>query len=269
MADVVVEKHDSVTVITLNRPEAMNSLSASVFAGLSEAIRDFNADDDQLVAILTGAGTKAFCAGGDLKEMAANLKGARRVPVSTAPDISGVAAADKPTIAAINGLAVSGGLELALCCDIRIASTNAWFGLFEVKRGILAGLAVNTLPRLMPFGAVADMVLSGDRMTVDDAYRLGLVQQVVEPEDLLDAALAKARSIASNSPTAVWGSKQVLKYWRDLQIAESQRYYEAVAHRVMLSGDVLEGPRAFAEKREPTFSRTWPSPYPDQADGSE
>jgi enoyl-CoA hydratase/carnithine racemase len=257
MSDLLIDRHGPVTVLTLNRPERMNAMGNAQWSGLRSAVEEFNADPDQLVAVITGAGGKAFSAGGDLKEMADNAGSGRRLPISGGPDLAGVLSSEKPVIAAINGICVSGGLELALCCDIRFASTAAWFGLFEVKRGILAGVALSALPRLMPYGAAMDLLLSADRMSAADAYRLGLVQYLLQPEELMDAAMRKAEAIAENSPTAVWGSKKILSYWRNLQIAEHQAYYEAVAHRVLLSGDVLEGPRAFAEKRPANFRRGW------------
>jgi enoyl-CoA hydratase/carnithine racemase len=263
VSDLMVEKRGAVTVLTINRPASMNAFTNQVRADLSVAIADFGKDPDQLVAIITGAGEKAFCAGADLKEMADYVDGATKLPMIYEPDICGIAACEKPTIAALNGLTLAGGLELALCCDIRIASTTAWFALPEVKLGLIPGLAVTTLPRLLSMGAALDLVMSGERISVEDAYRLGLVQRVVAPEDLMSTAMAKAEAIAANSPTAVWGAKKVLKYARDLQLAEAQRYYEAVVHRVMLAGDLHEGPRSFAEKRAPTFARTWPSPFPD------
>ncbi|MFG2939590.1 enoyl-CoA hydratase/isomerase family protein [Streptomyces sp. NPDC048282] len=261
MSDLLVERDGHTTVFTLNRPDAMNALSHALLAELAEGLREFDADDDQRVAVVTGAGTRAFSAGADLKEMASDGAAATALPMSRQPDIAGVAASEKPVIAAVNGLAVAGGFELALCADIRIAARSAWFGVFEVSRGLLAGVAVSVLPRLIPYGAAMDLMLSGERLPAEDAHRLGLVQKVVEPEELLDAALAKAAVIASHSQSAVRGTKQVLKYWRDLQLAEQQRVYEAVTHRVLLSGDFLEGPRAFAEKREASFAKSWPDPF--------
>ena len=261
MPDLLIEKQGHATVFTLNRPDRMNALSTGVIADLHAGLQEFQNDSNQYVAIITGAGDKAFCAGGDLKEMGDKAAAGTRLPMSPAPDIAGLAACEKVTIAAINGLAIAGGLELSLCCDIRIASENAWFGIFEAKRGILAGLAVNVLPRLMPLGAVMDMMLSGERLSAADAHRLGLVQNVVPGDKLLETALAKADAIAKNSQAAVWGTKQVLKFWRDTQMAEQQRYYQAVMHRVLLSGDVFEGTKAFAEKREPNFRQAWPNPF--------
>jgi len=261
MADLLVEKQGHTTIFTINRPERMNALGGTVMADLAAGIKEFESDPSQYVAVVTGAGEKAFCAGGDLKEMAAGAAEGTRLPISPGPDIAGIAACEKVTIAAVNGLAIAGGLELAISCDIRVAAEQAWFGVFEVKRGILAGVAVNVLPRLMPMGAVMDMMLAGERLSAADAYRLGLVQAVVPQDKLMETVLARAEQVAQHSQAAVWGTKQVLKFWRDALMAEQQRYYEAVIHRVLLSGDMHEGPRAFAEKREPTFANAWPDPF--------
>jgi enoyl-CoA hydratase/carnithine racemase len=261
MADLLVDKQGHTTIFTLNRPERMNALGGTLMPDLQAGLQEFQSDPDQYVAIITGTGDKAFCAGGDLKEMAANAATGKRLPMSPGPDIVGLAACEKVTIAAVNGLAIAGGLELAICCDIRIASEKAWFAVFEVKRGILASVAVNVLPRLMPLGAVMDLMLSGDRLTAEEAHHLGLVQKVVPHDKLLETAVAKADMIGQNSQAAVWGTKQVLKFWRNALMAEQQRYYEAVMHRVLLSGDVFEGPKAFAEKREPQFRQAWPNPF--------
>lgn len=261
MSEILVEKEGHTTIFTINRPDRMNALTAAAAADLTAGIAEFQADPDQYVAVITAAGDKAFSAGADLKEMADNAAGGRRLPVSAGPDIAGIAACEKVTIAAVNGLAVASGMEIAISCDIRIASDNAWFGVFEVGRGIIAGVAANVLPRLMPIGAVMDLMLSGDRLTAEDAYRLGLVQRIVTRDTLLETAVAKAEMIGKNSQAAVWGTKKVLKYWRDAQIAEQQRYYEAVVHRVLLTGDVHEGPRAFTEKRPAQFLQGWPNAF--------
>jgi enoyl-CoA hydratase/carnithine racemase len=261
MTDLLVDKYEHATVWTLNRPHRMNAMGGTLIEELTEAVCEFEADPAQHVAILTGAGEKAFCAGADLKEMAESASSGRRLPVVSTPDIAGLAACEKVTIAAVNGVAIAGGLELSLCCDIRIASSNATFGVFEVKRGILAGIAVNVLPRLMPIGAVMDLMLCAGQLTAEDAFRLGLIQDVVSPDDLIPAALRRAAMVSSNSQAAVRGTKQVLRFWRDAMMTEQVRYYQAVMHRVLLSGDVFEGPLAFAERREPQFSPGFPDPF--------
>lgn len=263
MPDLLVEKQGHTTILTLNRPGKHNAFNQLMRTELAGALEEFQADPNQYVAIITGAGDKAFCAGADLGGMADAARSGTVLPISQSPDIAGIAACEKVTIAAINGFAVAGGVEIAISCDIRIASDTAWFGLFEVKRGILAGVACNVLPRLMPMGAVLDLMLSADRLPAEDAHRLGLIQQVRPQEEVLATALEKAEMIAQNSQAAVWGTKKVLKYWRDALIADQQKYYEAVMHRVLLSGDVHEGPRAFVEKREPHFSNRWPDPFLD------
>lgn len=260
MPDIIVEKHGTVTVFTLNRPDQRNALTRAMRTELGELVKAFNADPGQYVGIVTGAGEKAFSAGADLKEMADEVDEGDRIPVSSWPDIGGISDSEKPIIAAVNGLAVAGGCEIALSCDIRVASTSAWFGLFEVKVGVIAGVGANVLPRLLPMGAAMDMLLAAERLSAEDAHRLGLVQQLVEPGQLMDAAMKKAEAIAANSQTAVWGTKKIVKFWRDAMLAEQHALYEAVAHRVLLSGDVHEGPRAFAEKRPPRFKNRWPRP---------
>jgi enoyl-CoA hydratase/carnithine racemase len=259
MPELLVEKHGRTTVMTLNRPEARNALTQTMADELQAAIRELNADPEQYVGILTGAGDKAFCSGGDLKNMAGQAE-AQTFPVNPWPDIGGVADSEKPIICAVNGVAVAGGFELSLSCDIRIASSAAWFGVFEVKWGIIAGVAAQILPRIAPIGVAMDLLLSGERLSAEDAWRLGVIQKVVEPDQLMEAAFRKADMIAANSQPAVWGTKKIIKQWRDLQLAEQQNLYEAVIHRVLLSGDVHEGPRAFAEKRTPQFKNRWPVP---------
>lgn len=260
MSDLLVDRQGAVTVLTINRPERRNAFTRQVMTDLEVAVAQFNADPTQLVAILTGAGDKAFCAGGDLSDVAANADAGVDLPMSREPDIGGLGKSEKPIIAAVNGLAVAGGMEMALLCDIRIAAEQAWFGLFEVSRGFIAGVAATKLARMVPLGVAMDLMLAAERMTAEEAHRLGLVQQVVPQGELMDVAMAKAEKIAKQSPTAVWGSKKVLRFWHDAMLAEQQRYYEAVIHRVLLSGDMHEGPRAFLEKREPKFSSGWPNP---------
>lgn len=260
MSEIEVEKQGHVTVITLNRPERRNALTRAMRAELGEVVDAFNADPDQYVGIVTGAGDAAFSSGADLKEMAGEVAGNDRLPVSSWPDIGGISDSEKPIIGAINGLAVAGGCEIALSCDIRIATPNAWFGLFEVRHGMVAGVGANVLPRLIPMGAAMDMLLAAERLTAGDAHRLGLVQKLVKPDQLMEAAMEKAETIAAHSQTAVWGTKRIVKFWRDAMLAEQHKLYQAIAHRVLLSGDIHEGPKAFAQKRARRFKNRWPKP---------
>jgi enoyl-CoA hydratase/carnithine racemase len=260
MTELLVSKQGNITILTLNRPERHNALNHGLMDAMADAVDDFKRDFEQRVMIITGAGKKAFCAGGDLSMMKDDLAAGTGLPVSSAPDISGIGSCEKPVIAAINGLAVGGGIEVALCCDIRIAAESAWFGLAEVGHGFIAGVAAVLLPRLVSIGTVMDMMLSGERLSAADAFRLGLVQKVVPADALMEEALRKAERIARHSQPALWGTKSVVRFWRDALLAEHQRYYEALVHRVLLSGDAMEGLKAFGEKREPHFDKGWPEP---------
>jgi enoyl-CoA hydratase/carnithine racemase len=254
--------------VTLNRPEKLNAFTNAMRVELTGVMEEFNHDQDQYVAIITGAGNRAFSSGYDLNELSDRFAGGNvSVGVSTV-DLYGVGSSPKPTIAAINGLAVAGGFELALNCDIRIASETAWFGLLEVKRGIMAGVGVNMLARYLPLGEALYLLMTADRLSAPDAAHLGLVQRVCAPDELLDTAMRVAGMIASNSQVAVQASKQVAYYWRNLAVREQLDYYRAINQRLLLCEDVLEGPRAFAEKRQPVFVNRWPSPGTDRNPGS-
>ena len=259
MADgLKVDKHGRVTVLTLNRPERRNAINGPLAAALEEAVADFSRDNAQRVMIVTGAGEKAFCSGADLLEIRDFADQGVKLPMASEQDILGVAKCEKPVIAAINGLAVGAGLELAICCDFRLAAECAWFALPEVERGFIAGLAAVTLPRLMPIGAVMEMMLVGDRLSAQDAFRLGLVQQVLPAADLMEAAMKRAERMSRHSQAALWGTKQIIRYWRDRALEEHHRLYEHIAHRVFTSGDAAEGLKAFAEKRPAEYLMNWP-----------
>jgi enoyl-CoA hydratase/carnithine racemase len=266
VTDVLAERHGHVTVITLNRPDKLNSYTNSMTAELAAAMEEFNGDPDQYVALITGAGDRAFSTGYDLHEMAERGDtGDVSIGISSV-DFYGVGSSPKPTIAAINGLAVAGGFELALSCDIRIAVQTAWFGLFEVKRGIMAGVGVNMLARYLPLGEALYLLTTGERLSAEDARRFGLVQRLTPAGELMETALEVANSIASNSQVAVQASKQVAYFWRNLAVREQLDFYRAVNQRLMLCEDVLEGPRAFAEKRDPVWVNRWPTPSDPRRD---
>ncbi len=252
MPDLLYDKHDHYAIFTMNRPHRLNALGGTLMADMREALADFTADPEMRAGILTGQG-RAFSAGADLKEMNERIAARGDAPAPTQGyDLNAgmpFSRCPKPIIAAINGLCIAGGLERALDCDIRICSTEAYFGLFEVKRGILPGYAIHHLARLVPFGDAMYLMLTADRVDPPDALRMGLVREVLEPDALMPRAIEIAELIAANAPLSVEGAKFMGQQWRQLQIDESYRVGQWVSRAVLNSEDAKEGPRAFAEKR--------------------
>ena len=240
----------------MDRPDRLNAQGAAMRQELREALDEFAADPEMRVGIVTGAG-RAFSAGADLKEMSA--LSASIADLTEEQRIEGYRAGQpfgrnpKPFIAAVNGLAIGAGMERVADCDVRIASTEAYFGLFEVKRGILANYAINHLARVLPYGEAVYLMLTGDTLSVEDAHRLGFVHQVLEPAELMPRAVDIAEMIGANAPLAVQGTKTVAQFWRRYGLEESLQLNAAVGQRVYGSEDSAEGPRAFAEKRPPVW----------------
>ena len=187
---VTFETTERIAILTISRPLAMNALDEETLASLNKAWIDFRDNPELWVAIITGAGGKAFCAGADIKDLAKYFRTKtgieRKAKADTEPGMGGITRnleIWKPMIAAINGHCLAGGLEIALACDIRIASENATFGLPEVSRGIIPGAGgTQRLPRLIPLGKSLEMILTGDRIDAEEAYRIGLVNRVVAPD---------------------------------------------------------------------------------------
>jgi enoyl-CoA hydratase/carnithine racemase len=253
MADLIYEKHDGYAVFTMNRPERLNALGGTMQADLTAALADFNRDPAMRAGIITGTG-RAFSAGADLKEMnqrnneGATLSNARNLDLALQFSRN-----PKPFIAAINGLCLAGGLERALDCDIRVCSSEAYFGLFEVKRGIMPGYGIHHLARLIPFGDAMYILLTAARISPEEALRCGLVREICEPGELMPRAVEIAQMIAANAPLAVEGTKAIAQQWRQLQVDESYRFGNWVGRVVLNSEDAKEGPRAFVEKRPPVW----------------
>jgi enoyl-CoA hydratase/carnithine racemase len=251
MADVVTyEVAERVAWLTINRPEARNALSAAVREGLWAGFRRFAGDDAAAVLILTGTGEKAFCAGGDLKEMAGAEM--RIPPPDFLPYLQRTVSTDKPVIAAVNGVAFAGGFLLAQMCDLVIAAEHARFAITEAKVGRGSPWAA-PLPWLIGPRAAMEIMVTGDPISAQRAYELGLVNRVVGADQLRAEAEAMAAGIAANAPLSVRAAKQLVYLsaehgWRAALDAADELY-----EPVYLSEDAQEGPRSFQEKRPPRW----------------
>ena len=247
-----IDKSDHIMTVTLQRPERLNALHSQANAELGEVFDDFAADDDMWVAIITGSG-RGFCAGNDLRHQA---EGGERVPMPMG--FGGLTSRfdlNKPVIAAVNGVAMGGGFEIALACDLIIASDKALFALPEPKVG-LAALAggLNRLPRQIGPKRALGMILTGRHVAAKEGLELGFVNEVVAPEHLAEAARNWAKQICQCAPLSIRASKDVV--YRSLDTASLEEsigtMYESV--KAMIKGeDFVEGPKAFAEKRKPNW----------------
>jgi len=247
------EKRDHVAVVTINRPEVMNSLHPGANEELDRVWNDFAADADLWVGILTGAGEKAFSAGNDLKWTAQH--GMPRVPKNGFAGLTARFDLLKPIIAAVNGFALGGGLEIALACDLIIAAEHATLGLPEPRVGLMAAAGgVHRLPRSIPLKIAMGMMLTGKPITAAEGARLGLVNEVVPKERLMETAERWAGVIAECSPLSVQATKQAVMQGLDKPLSEAiVSPYDAVS-RLWASDDAKEGPLAFAQKRKPQWT---------------
>jgi enoyl-CoA hydratase len=246
---VLTERRGRVLLITLNRPQAMNSINGALAQGLAEAIARLDADPGLTVGILTGTG-RGFCAGMDLKAFA---RGEDITPaVRFLRD-----GARKPLIAAVEGFALAGGLELALACDLIVAAAGAKLGIPEVKVGLFAaGGGLLRLPARAGFGKAMEMAVTGDPILAEEAAGLGLVARVTEAGAAVAAATELAERVARNAPLAVIASKEMVKAAQAVTEAEFWSIQHPRRSEVFASNDAKEGPRSFAEKREPQWTGT-------------
>lgn len=251
MADeVLTSAEDGVLVVTLNRPEAKNAANKALAEGVAAAMDELDSNDDLRVAILTGAGG-TFCAGMDLKAFVSG-----ETPMVEGRGFAGLTEQGprKPLIAAVEGYALAGGLELAISCDMIVAADNAMFGIPETKRGLAAAAGgLVKLPRQIPSRIAMELALTGDFISAQRAYELGLVNQVVPAGTALDAAKELAAKIAANGPLAVAASKQVIVEQADWSQDEMFRKQGAIVQPIFTSEDAIEGATAFAEKRPPNW----------------
>jgi enoyl-CoA hydratase len=246
------EKRDHVTIITINRPEAMNSLTLEMLLGIEEAFDEFNADDDGWVAILTAAGDKAFSSGLDLKEAAPMLTGGDEMGFAdhTKRQFSDVF---KPIICAVNGFCIAGGMEMLLGTDIRIAAEHATFGLGEVKWGLipLGGTHIR-LPKQIPWAIAMQLLLTGKNIDAQRAYEVGILNEVVPADELMPTARKQAERMCRNGPLAMKTAKEIAV--RSLELETGFVMEKALGARVLQSEDAKEGPLAFSEKRPAKFT---------------
>jgi enoyl-CoA hydratase len=249
--DVVITTDEQVMVITLNRPAARNAMKRSMSETIADAVDALARDEGLKAAVVTGSG-ETFCAGMDLKDFA---KGNR--PSLPGRGFAGFVEAPplKPVIAAVEGYALAGGFELALACDLIVASSEAVFGLPEVTRGLVAaGGGLLRLPRKVPAAVALEIALTGDPIDARRAYSLGLVNHVVEPGAALAAALGLAHRISRNSPLGVAASKQIISQSADWAMPDAFDLQRPISERVFVSEDAAEGARAFIERRDPRWS---------------
>ena len=259
--DILYEAHGHVRLITLNRPEKLNSLDFEANDALVERWKEFDADPEARVAVVTGAGDRAFCTGADLKtytmDFARTPEPEFRRRYTNGPGFGGITRnldIFKPIVAAVNGYAVSGGLELALACDIRFCSPNAQFGLQEVKWGFHAcdgGLI--RLKEIVGLGNAMEIVLSGDFIDAEHAYRIGLVNRIVARERLRDDALAYAEQLAARAPLAQRLAKEVVHRVHGMPMEDALRLESMSFRNLAHTEDLAEGNAAFRERRPARF----------------
>ena len=250
MSDVLTETRDGVLVVRINRPDARNAVNGGVAEGIAAALDALDADDDLRIGVLTGEGGY-FSAGMDLK---AFVKG--ESPYAADRGFAGITqrASRKPLIAAVEGFALAGGFEVALSCDLIVASREARFGIPEVKRSLVAaGGALLRLPKRIPYHLAMELALTGEPIGAERAAELGIVNRLAEPGQALDTALELAAAITKNAPLALIASKEIIQRSLDWTEAEGWAKQGEISGPVFTSEDAREGATAFAEKRDPVW----------------
>ena len=254
--NVLLEVADGLTTITVNRPKALNALNTATLNELKDAVLAADKDPAVRVMIITGAGEKAFVAGADIAQMRqlSPLEG-RQMTMLGQEVFSTIENLTKPVIAAVNGFALGGGCELAMACDIRVASTNAKFGQPEVNLGIIPGFGgTQRLARLIGKGRAKYYIFTGYMMTAAEAYDFGLADKVVEPAELLAVCREIARTIMAKAPVAVMMAKKAINHGLDMDLASGVAYEAEAYTTCFATGDRVEGMAAFLEKRAAGFS---------------
>lgn len=253
---LIYEKKGRIAFIILNRPEAMNSIDPETEKELTEAWRDFETDPNVWVAIFSGAGERAFCTGSDLKKTMPPKESFAQITLSGAGKKGFVPPFNqyKPIICAVNGYAIGGGLEMAMMCDIIIGSETSQYGLSEVKIGSMPGLGgTQRLPRKIPYAHAMKMLLTGERIDAQEAYRLGLITEVVPNDRLLERAEELANKICDNAPLAVRAVKMAVNEGLEMSLEKGMALENLTWGMLRDTKDRIEGRVAFAEKRKPVY----------------
>lgn len=251
MADVLLrEVRDEVVLLTLNRPEQRNAVNSELRTALADAMHDFSVDPELRVAIITGAGDRSFCAGADLKEMATNKT--KQPPRDYFAEFAPDDFLPKPVITAINGTAYAGGFRMAQFGDLCLASTTASFAITEAKWSRGAPWAA-PLTQMLPRRILAELLLTAQPITAQRAYEVGLVNELVEPENLVARAWEVARTIADNAPLSVAASKWLIRVGGEAGVGATSALASEIFRPVYDSEDAIEGPLAFREGRKPVW----------------
>jgi len=255
---VLLDKKDHIGLITLNRPEKLNAFGGRMRQEIAEVVQDVCADPDIRVIVITGAG-KAFCVGGDVNEF---VSGQTRAMTDTSPSerpamskiVLALNQVEKPVIAAVNGVAAGGGVNLALCCDIRIASDKARFGQVFTRRGLHPDWGgIYFLPRLVGYAKACELIFSGEVIDAEEAFNLGMVNKMVPHDQLMGATMEMAERFAKNAPIPIAFAKRGLQNFQKWDLAQALDYESYVLSITFNSDDAKEGFAAFLEKREPNF----------------
>jgi enoyl-CoA hydratase/carnithine racemase len=250
MSDVLTERRDGVLIVTINRPDARNAVNGGVANGIAAAMDELDGDDELRVGIVTGAGGY-FSAGMDLKAFVSGES-----PYAGDRGFAGITqrSSRKPLIAAVEGFALAGGFEIALSCDLIVASREARFGIPEVKRSLVAAAgALIRLPKRIPYHFAMELALTGEPIGAERAHEVGIVNRLAEPGSALDAALELAAQITKNAPLALIASKQIVQQSANWTEEEAWARQGEISGPVFVSEDAREGATAFAEKRDPVW----------------
>jgi enoyl-CoA hydratase len=254
-SSLIVQQEGAVAIVTVNRPKILNALSVAALDELHRAMRELQQDDAVRAVVITGAGEKAFIAGADINELAALTPTAGREHARRGQAVfDSIEQLGKPVIAAINGYALGGGLELAMACTLRIAADTARLGQPEINLGIIPGFAgTQRLARLIGPGRALEMLLSGEPVTAAEAHRLGLVNRVVPAAELMAESRRTASTLAAKAPLAVRYILEAVRRGIQLPLADAQAFEATLFGLAASTDDMREGTRAFLEKRQPEF----------------